>query len=420
MNTVMAMLTPPSTAASHSSMKVGAGLPDSGQFAQLLGSQFAPDAMLMTEPETPSFDVMNWLQSLVEQDIEIDQDELLRDETIQTLLSFLPESWQEELAEWLNLNESLEMAVHINETLIEDMPGWSDEQLIVAGLIISQIIENEAVLRSSPILSKEVNNVLVQLFPMLRIDQQMDRMDLKIERIVGQLQRLVEEMTQISKGTLRGMNLPVKQDSTNEPLFINALQKLMNEKEDTTSSFIRSGVNKQPNQGLMLPQFGLDAGQMMTRTQQAVIHIGEQLPREVQQEQLLKQFQQLMQRGVFKANEAGMNHFSVKLFPAHLGRLDIQLTQIEGVLVARLLTSSATAKELVESQLQHLRQAFINQQLNVERVEVVNQHQTSVKDDQQSNKDQTRDDREKNETESEDENDSFQVFLEELTINEKV
>nr|WP_267917652.1 flagellar hook-length control protein FliK [Lederbergia citrisecunda] len=60
----------------------------------------------------------------------------------------------------------------------------------------------------------------------------------------------------------------------------------------------------------------------------------------------------------------------IRLHPEELGTLRVELMQKDGQLTARILTSTNKAKELLDFQLNNLRQAFTQQNISVERIEV--------------------------------------------------
>ncbi|MFC0558602.1 flagellar hook-length control protein FliK [Halalkalibacter alkalisediminis] len=173
------------------------------------------------------------------------------------------------------------------------------------------------------------------------------------------------------------------------------------------------------SQGLHVSQTGQELGQAMSKVEQAVIHIGDRLPKEMQQQQFLRQLQTLIQRSVLSQSPSGMNTLSIKLFPAHLGRLDIQLTQIDGVITARILTGSTTARDLIEAQLTQLRQAFNQQQIQVEKIEIAHHYLGQEKEEESSGRNTKEDEALQEESKQESESD-FQVLLEEALFNEQV
>ncbi|MBO0995439.1 flagellar hook-length control protein FliK [Bacillus sp. SD088] len=61
---------------------------------------------------------------------------------------------------------------------------------------------------------------------------------------------------------------------------------------------------------------------------------------------------------------------TIRLYPEELGSLRVELLQKDGIMTARFLASSSTAKEMLDVQMHSLRQAFSQQNIQVERIEV--------------------------------------------------
>lgn len=66
----------------------------------------------------------------------------------------------------------------------------------------------------------------------------------------------------------------------------------------------------------------------------------------------------------------------IKIFPEHLGHLDIRITSIAGKISAQLMASHQMAKEALEFGLGQLRVALTQQGIQVERIEVTQQSNT--------------------------------------------
>lgn len=86
-------------------------------------------------------------------------------------------------------------------------------------------------------------------------------------------------------------------------------------------------------------------------------------------ETLLREMQAIFKRSNF-GQTGGTNRLLIKLYPEHLGQVRIELMQINGVMTARILASSALGKEMLDSQLHQLRSAFLQQNLQVERIDI--------------------------------------------------
>ncbi|KHF39776.1 flagellar hook-length control protein FliK [Halalkalibacter okhensis] len=156
----------------------------------------------------------------------------------------------------------------------------------------------------------------------------------------------------------------------------------------------------------------------LAKPEMVQMYIGDRLPKEMQQQQFLRQLHSILKRGTFIQSPQGAQTLSIKLYPEHLGRLTIQITQQEGLITARIMSSSSATRELVESQLPQLRQAFVQQQLHVDRIEV-----SDETFEQQQDGESAKDDHATNEREDErEEGDSvsFQNILNEVTINEQI
>jgi flagellar hook-length control protein FliK len=91
--------------------------------------------------------------------------------------------------------------------------------------------------------------------------------------------------------------------------------------------------------------------------------------KQVQTEQLIKQFESILARSQF-SNVNGVQRLFLQLNPGHLGSLRIEIIQQDSVMVAKIVTSTHAAKEAIEGQLNHLKQAFNSQNIQVERVEI--------------------------------------------------
>ncbi|WNS77177.1 flagellar hook-length control protein FliK [Bacillus sp. DTU_2020_1000418_1_SI_GHA_SEK_038] len=91
--------------------------------------------------------------------------------------------------------------------------------------------------------------------------------------------------------------------------------------------------------------------------------------RPVSAEQLIEQFESILSKSQL-LKSGGTQRLFLKLNPEHLGSLRIELIQKDSNIIARILTSTGNAKDLMESHLNGLRQAFQSQNIQVERIEI--------------------------------------------------
>jgi len=97
-------------------------------------------------------------------------------------------------------------------------------------------------------------------------------------------------------------------------------------------------------------------------------------------EALIKEMQTIFKRSNFGQTD-GTNRLLIKLYPEHLGQVRIELLQVNGIMTARILASTALGKEMLDSQLHQLRSAFLQQNLQVERIDVSQTLQDTAKND---------------------------------------
>ena len=90
-----------------------------------------------------------------------------------------------------------------------------------------------------------------------------------------------------------------------------------------------------------------------------VLHLSDEGNKNVSYQRFVQQFVSILQRGKF-FNNGHVQKLTVQLKPEHLGTLKIELVQKSNELVAKIVSQTNTAKELLESQLQALRRRFSN------------------------------------------------------------
>ncbi|MGE7917862.1 flagellar hook-length control protein FliK [Viridibacillus sp. NPDC093762] len=88
-----------------------------------------------------------------------------------------------------------------------------------------------------------------------------------------------------------------------------------------------------------------------------------------QAETFVKEFQAIMNRSQI-SNAQGMTKLLIKLYPENLGTIRVELVQKDGVMTARLLASTAIGKEMLDSQLNSLKQGLVNQNIQLDRIDV--------------------------------------------------
>ncbi|MGE7950190.1 flagellar hook-length control protein FliK [Lysinibacillus xylanilyticus] len=139
-----------------------------------------------------------------------------------------------------------------------------------------------------------------------------------------------------------------------------------------------------------------------------------------QSEALLKEMQAIINKAQI-SNAQGITRLTLKLYPENLGTIRIELVQNDGVLSARLLASTAHGRELLDSQAHQLKQAFVQQNIQVDRLDIAQSLQDADRQQRDQSffnnffKQQQEDDQEQK-SEDDDESKSFSEYL----LNEEV
>lgn len=157
----------------------------------------------------------------------------------------------------------------------------------------------------------------------------------------------------------------------------------------------------------------------MPKLEQYVIHINQTDQVESSDKQLIKQFQNIMTTGRFTMSN-GVNQFTIALRPDNLGEMMVRLTQVNGEMTLKILVSSQTTKQMLESNIKELRSMFSPHQVVIEKQEI------DVNNIQKENQDQPLDEHEEDQSNHPnqggkgDSDDEFEKTFKDLLMNVKV
>lgn len=136
-----------------------------------------------------------------------------------------------------------------------------------------------------------------------------------------------------------------------------------------------------------------------------------------QGEELMKQIETLISRSALSSKQ-GTIKLLLKLNPENLGSIRIELVQKQGMLSARMLTSTAIGKEMLDSHLNQLKQALLQQNISFDRIDIGQSLQETDLRDQSlfgnlfKQQSQREDNQNKRESSEETDHPSFQEILE--------
>lgn len=152
--------------------------------------------------------------------------------------------------------------------------------------------------------------------------------------------------------------------------------------------------------------------QQLSKPEQLTLMTNTQRP--VSADQLIEQFESILSRSKFMSS-GGTQRLFIKLNPEHLGALRVELIQKDSMIIARILTSTSVAKDMMESQLNGLKHAFSSQNIQIERVEIsqqfTGQERTFNREQQQEQERQQPREEQKEQTTSDDFTHSFEEAL---------
>ncbi|WP_363549229.1 flagellar hook-length control protein FliK [Caldifermentibacillus hisashii] len=104
----------------------------------------------------------------------------------------------------------------------------------------------------------------------------------------------------------------------------------------------------------------------------------------VTMERFIKDFEMILAKSKFYQN-GQVQKLTIQLKPEHLGTLKIELIQQQNELVAKIISSTTSAKELLESQSQALKQALVQQNIPINRIDFLDDIQQERFNHQQPN-----------------------------------
>ncbi|MBA2873989.1 flagellar hook-length control protein FliK [Thermaerobacillus caldiproteolyticus] len=101
-----------------------------------------------------------------------------------------------------------------------------------------------------------------------------------------------------------------------------------------------------------------------------VISLHETASKESMNQQFVQQLTEIIKSGKFTQLGNGQSQLVIRLHPEHLGTLTVKLVQENGELMAKIIASSTSAKELIEANIQQIRHVIPAQHITIEKFDV--------------------------------------------------
>ena len=200
-----------------------------------------------------------------------------------------------------------------------------------------------------------------------------------------------------------------------------SMKQKYNDRSEVTSKDVTKWLVKSFEKHNLLEQVStnqIHTGTPLSKIEQHVIHLNNNQDKTTVNQQLLKQFESIMKSSRFLATPNGTNQLSIRLNPENLGELRVRLMQMNGEMTVKIVVSTQVAKEMLESNMNQLRNMFLPHQVMIEKQELHTQgnmmqresssnHQWEGNGEQQSN----HSNQERNHTSEDDKELTFQDLL---------
>lgn len=258
-------------------------------------------------------------------------DQLLNLDDISELLGMTAEQLQQMVAQltegevqvtdiWSLLEQAPEVLAHVMATLNGEANAVTPKE---AGQVVN-------VLKLATLLGQQTDTVYSQ--------------EVKLADTKNALQSLLAQLQQTEQ--------PKAQVAQMTTAFTKVVEQVQTKQEASTSTETQP-VSSQTQQNTA------------TRT----VTVALPMERSQQSEALVKEIQNLLNRSQL-VNNGGTIKLMLKLFPENLGQIRIEIMQQDGVMQARLLATTAAGKELLDSNLNQLKNAFVAHNIQMERIDV--------------------------------------------------
>ncbi len=187
---------------------------------------------------------------------------------------------------------------------------------------------------------------------------------LDMKELLQSLSEKVDQLVKQTKSSTHDWEQSLRKAFQNQQELTNTKDPKPTSQDNTTKAEVTSTSQKQviPIAGNGMTSF------VIPKTEQFSLVLKGQ-PQNGQYEQFVQQFSKILGKSQMTGLPNGTK-LLIKLYPEQLGSLRVELLHQNGVLTAKILASTAGAKELLDSQLQSLKQAFASQNIQVEKIEV--------------------------------------------------
>lgn len=265
---------------------------------------------------------------------------------------------------------------------------------------------------------KEAENILIALKLAQFAAQKTDTVYTQEVQLKNAQQALGQFVTQFKETELQ-QDVQVQQLASQkvEQLHNNVVQQNTEAKATAQTTVVQQTIELSQNGTKKETETTLISTHSQLTSSVKTVTITLPTERSAQSEALVKEIQDLINRSQ-ASNNQGTMRLMLKLYPENLGSIRIEIMQKDGMLSARLLATTAAGKELLDSNLQHLKTALVSQNIQMERIDVAQSLQDAERNMRDQNlfsnffKQQQQEEDNKQQSDEEEQK-SFSEFLEE-------
>lgn len=238
-----------------------------------------------------------------------------------------------------------------------DVKDWSKQDLNATASILK-------VAKLQDLLSSQKDMTAAETQMQKEIKNLLDSISSKLEKWLG---------SQPTKSSNEAISAVLLESSTNKSLDAvkQVFARMLNTDDETSNETVSKGLTLKTaetnSQSSGLPF-------QMTKLEQFVLTASKN-GQVVDANQFVKSFENILNKANF-SNANGVQKLLIRLNPENLGSLRIELVQKDGAMIAKILATTAQAKELLDRQVQGLKQAFTNQNIQVEKIDISQQVST--------------------------------------------
>lgn len=333
-----------------------------------LGVSEVTDAIMELLEMTTIEEIVGFLEENIKGDLElpevIDGHFIIHDEKLMSLLaSVFPNLSQLEVMA-LDIRDLLSQIEQFGENVFASLSQLNLTQTDVETALTElkelftqlNIHVNEEKYKNLESLSKDDLITLFAVMQMISIEGPKTDLMLKQEQQLHSLQEMLKSLS----GFLNENTQMTAQTKSTLPFMETKLPVHLAESISNAGQQFKDSLTETANQS---------AHHNMTAAKVEGAQLVSESQNNSRAEQLMKELQNIFKRANL-GQTGGTNRISIKLYPEHLGQLRIELLQTNGLLTARILASNVLGKEMLESQLHQLRQAFLQQNIQVERIDI--------------------------------------------------